>query len=216
MLGRQELSSFLGANRRDCSTQGAFEWRWRRVPRPWQHRGRSRLLSAVSGLLGGAGSGAQIHRCQRRDFFKLVPRTYPWNPHVTARAKHAKVQMRLGVTLELTLETRARNKRRERNGGNGGLERGWIGRAFGVEITGEYSGFTPRALRCRPSRGWGGWTIGKLVRDRALVCIFAESGGISISCAIRIFISAYSIISANVVVRGMVLRPVPITQSSTH
>ena len=58
-------------------------------------------------------------------------------------------------------------------------------------------------------------TIGELVRDRALVCIFADSGGIVTSCKTRKLTSAYSIISANVVVRGMVLRPVPITQSST-
>ncbi len=48
--------------------------RWRQVRRPCQRRGRARRLSALAGVPGGAGSGAQNHRWERRDFFKISPR----------------------------------------------------------------------------------------------------------------------------------------------
>ncbi len=151
------LSSISKVSGRDFSTQGAFEMGdGGRFLGRGTVAGRSRRLFGASRRSAwGCVRGSEPPTWRDEVFFKIVPRSYPWNPHVTARAKHVEVQLRLGVALELTLERRPRYTQRERNGGNGG-----VGDAAGlVEHSGsrspahlEYSGFTPRALRCRPKR----------------------------------------------------------------
>lgn len=135
----------------------------------------------------GLRPGLRTTKGRDEVFFKIVPRSYPWNTHVAARAKHAEVQLRLGVASNRPLKGGRGTRNAKKMGETGGWRCGWIGRAFGVEITGPprvTRGLHPELYDVAP-RGAGEdgrRTIGKMVRDRALVCIFADFGGIATSC----------------------------------
>ena len=103
------------ANSHDVSTQGGFD------------PGDGGRFVGRGSVAGGHAVCRHFQACREglrprlrttggRDdvFSRFVPRTYPYNPHVTARPKTAKIQLRFGVALEMNLETRARNKRREK------------------------------------------------------------------------------------------------------
>jgi hypothetical protein len=125
----------------------------------------------------GLGPGLRTTGGSDGIFSQFVPRTYPYNPASRHVQEHAKIQLRLGVALEWTPEMRARDDRAEKYGGK---------RAVGsavrlVEHSGsrspEHSGFRPRALRCRPWRGWGSVDGGRLINwcVTDLWCAFSQT-----------------------------------------
>ncbi len=164
----------------------------------------------------GLGPGLRTTGGRDGIFSIFVPRTYPYNPASRHVQEHAKIQLRLGVALEWTPEKRARDDRAEKYGGKRG-----VGGAVGlVGIRGRdrrsTRGLQPELYDVAPrGAGEGGRrTIGELVRDRSLVCIFADSGGIVTSCKEHKLMPAFSTISISLEGHPSPRRPGPIIPAS--